>query len=100
METKITAMTFSDLEEIIQGREPKAAEVLEGIAQELEATVTEIHQLEKRLAEHKTERELLIERSRQVVAHIEKKLPLVVQRKGCVVVVSETYISIERNVIQ
>jgi len=95
----IDDLSYSNLVDIIQGEDIKAADVLTSIAYEAEETNIIISKLEMDLAISKTRKKALIDGAKKVLKHIEKEPPLAVQRNGFIVVVTDENISIERNVI-
>ena len=59
----------------------------------------EIEQVQNKLHQLKTRRDIVNNGANHVLKHLEKKAPLAVQRTGFIVVVTDKNISIERNVM-
>jgi hypothetical protein len=95
----IEDLSFSNITNIIQGEEIKGSDLLNCIALEMEENKKKIEQLEYDLACAKGREGTLIEGSKRVLKHLGKHYPLAVKRKEYIVVVTENYISIERNVL-
>lgn len=96
---KIDDLSFSGINDLIQGDEIKGADLLVQIAEEKEQLEVEIEQVQKKLHQLKTRRDIVNNGASHVLKHLEKKAPLAVQRQGFIVVVTENNISIERNVM-
>lgn len=95
----IDDLSFSNITNIIQGEEIKGGDVLNSLALEMEDTEKKIKKLEHELNCAIGRREGLIDASKKVLKHLNKEFPLAVKRQNHIVVVTEKYISIERNVI-
>ena len=95
----IDDLSYSNLVNLIQAEEIKGADVLNIIAHEMEENNNIIEKLESDLACAKGRKDTLISGSQRVLQHLKKEYPLVVQRQGYIVVVTEKNISIERNVL-
>ena len=95
----IDDLSYSNLVNLIQGEEIKAADILHTIALEMEENNKKIAELESQLNCAKSRKGSLISGSQRIMQHIKKEYPLVVQRQGYIVVVTKENISIERNVL-
>ena len=95
----IDDLSFSNLVNLIQGEEIKAADILHTIALEMEENNNTISELEIKLNCAKRRKESLIAGSQRVMQHLKREYPLAVKRQDYIVVVTEKNISIERNVI-
>lgn len=95
----IEDLSFSNITNIIQGEEIKGADLLNCIALEMEENKKKIEQLEIDLACAKGREDTLIQGAKRVLKHLNKDFPLGVKRKDYIIIVTENYISIERNVI-
>ena len=95
----IDDLSFSNLVNLIQGEEIKAADVLHTIALEMEENNKTIAELESKLNCAKSRKESLISGSQRVMQHIKREYPLAVKRQDYIVVVTKENISIERNVL-
>jgi hypothetical protein len=95
----IDDLSYSNLVNIIQGEDIKAADVLHSCANELEEIRSQIIETETNLIKLKSRENSLIQASQNVMKHIKKEPPLIVQRSGYVVVVYDNNVLIERNVI-
>ena len=96
---KIDDLSFSGITNLIQGEEIKGADILVNIALEKEELEAEIEQVQNKLHQLKTRRDIVNNGANHVLKHLEKKAPLAVQRTGFIVVVTDKNISIERNVM-
>ena len=96
---KIDDLSFSGITDLIQGEEIKGADILVNIALEKEELEAEIEQVQNKLHQLKTRRDIVNNGANHVLKHLEKKAPLAVQRTGFIVVVTDKNISIERNVM-
>lgn len=96
----IDDLSFSGLVSLIDGNESIAADALDSIAQETDENKEKIKKLEKELDDAKTREGSLIAGKQRIMQHLKKEYPLVVQRSGYIVIVTEKNISIERNVLQ
>ncbi len=95
----IDDLSFSNLVNLIQGEEIKAADILHTIALEMEENNKTIAELESKLNCAKSRKESLIAGTQRVMQHINREYPLAVKRKDYIVVVTKENISIERNVL-
>jgi hypothetical protein len=95
----IDDLSFSNLVNLIQGEEIKAADILHTIALEMEGNNKVIEELENQLSIAKGRRDTLISGTQRVMQHIKREYPLAVIRKDYIVVVTKEDISIERNVL-
>jgi len=95
----IDDLSFSNLVNLIQGEEIKAADILHTIALEMEENNKAITELESKLNCAKSRKESLIAGSQRVMQHIKREYPLAVKRQDYIVVVTKENISIERNVL-
>lgn len=95
----IDDLSFSNLVNLIQGEEIKAADILHTIALEMEENNNTIAELESKLNCAKSRKESLIAGSQRVMQHIKREYPLAVKRQDYIVVVTKENISIERNVL-
>jgi hypothetical protein len=96
---KIDDLSFSGITDLIQGEEIKGADILVNIALEKEELEAEIEQVQNKLHQLKTRRDIVNNGANHVLKHLEKKAPLAVQRTSFIVVVTDKNISIERNVM-
>ena len=92
-------LSYSGITHQIQGDEIKGADLLVQIAEEKEQLEVEIEQAQKKLHQLKTRRDIVNNGANHVLKHLDKKVPLAVQRPGFIVVVTENHIHIERNVM-
>lgn len=97
---QIDDLSFSNLVNLIQGDESKAAEILHTIALAMEDTNKIIEELESQLSKAKARKGTLISGSQRIMEHIKKEYPLAVALDNYLVVVTKDNISIERNVIK
>lgn len=95
----IDDLSYSNLVNLIQGDEVKAADILNSIAHEMEENKATIKKLEKDLELSKNREGSLIAGTQRVMQHLKKDYPLAVQRNGYIVIVTKENISIERNVL-
>ena len=95
----IDNLSYSNIVDLIQGKEIKGADILNYIANEMEENNKIIEKLENDLACANGRKDTLISGSQRVLQHLKKEYPLAVQRNGYIVVVTKENISIERNVI-
>ena len=95
----IDDLSFSNLVNLIQGEEIKAADILHTIALEMEDNNKVIEELESQLSRAKGRKDTLISGTQRVMQHIKKEYPLAVKRQDYIVVVTKENISIERNVL-
>jgi hypothetical protein len=95
----IDDLSFSNLVNLIQGEEIKAADILHTIAVEMEENNKVIEELESQLSIVKGRKDTLIAGSQRVMQHIKREYPLAVKRQDYIVVVTKENISIERNVL-
>lgn len=95
----IDDLSFSNLVNLIQGEEIKAADILNNIAHEMEENNKIIETIERELSIAKGRKDTLIQGSKRVLQHLKKTTPLAVKRNDYIVVVTDENISIERNVI-
>jgi len=95
----IDDLSYSNLVNLIQGEEIKAADVLHTIALEMEGNNKVIEELESQLSRAKGRKDTLISGTQRVMQHIKKEYPLAVKRQDYIVVVTKENISIERNVL-
>ena len=95
----IDDLSFSNLVNLIQGEEIKAADILHTIALEMEDNNKTIEELESQLSRAKGRNDTLISGTQRVMQHIKKEYPLAVKRQDYIVVVTKENISIERNVL-
>ena len=95
----IDDLSFSNLVNLIQGEEIKAADILHTIALEMEENNNTIAELESKLNCAKSRKESLIAGSQRVMQHLKREYPLAVKRQDYIVVVTKENISIERNVL-
>jgi acyl-CoA reductase-like NAD-dependent aldehyde dehydrogenase len=95
----IDDLSYSNLVNLIQGEESKAADILNTIALEMEEHNSYLAELESKLNCAKSRKESLIAGAKRVMHHIKRDYPLSVKRQDYIVVVTEENISIERNVI-
>lgn len=95
----IEDLSYSNLGNLIQGEEIKAADVLHECAVELEKVVVNIAELEQSLSYLRSRKAELINAGQLVAKHIQRDLPLAVKRQNYLVIVSENNLTIERNVI-
>lgn len=95
----IDDLSFSNLVNLIQGEEIKAADILHRIALEMEDNNKVIEELESQLSRAKGRKDTLISGTQRVMQHIKKEYPLAVKRQDYIVVVTKENISIERNVL-
>ncbi len=95
----IDDLSFSNLVNLIQGEEIKAADILHTIALEMEDNNKVIEELESQLSRAKGRKDTLISGTQRVMQHIKKEYPLAVKRQDYIVVVTTNNISIERNVL-
>ena len=96
----IDDLSYSNLVHIIQGENIKGADVIGICASELESVREKIVRSERELSNLRSRESALIDASQKVAKHLNKELPLSVQRQGYIVIVSEKDVSIERNIIQ
>ena len=96
---KVDDLSFSGITDLIQGEEIKGADLLVQIAKEKEELEVQIEQTQNKLHQLKTRRDIVNNGANHVLKHLERKAPLVVQRQGFIVVVTDKNISIERNVL-
>lgn len=97
--SKIEDLSFSNLVSIIQKDEKTAGTCLNDLAFEKEELDESIQNAELKLDIMKSRRKSIIEASHNIAKHLGKSLPLAVKRNNYIIVVSNTCISIERNVI-
>jgi hypothetical protein len=95
----IDDLSYSNLVNLIQGEEIKAADFLHAIALEMEENNKKIAKLESKLNCAKSRKESLIGGSQRVMQHIKREYPLAVKRQDYIVVVTKENISIERNIL-
>jgi hypothetical protein len=95
----IDDLSYSNLVNLIQGEEIKAADILHIIALEMEDNNKVIEELESQLSRAKGRKGTLISGTQRVMQHIKKEYPLAVKRQDYIVVVTKENISIERNVL-
>ena len=96
---KIDDLSYSNLVNIIQGEDIKAGDVLYACVNELEEIRDQINETETLLSKLKCRENSLLQASQNVMKHIKKEPPLIVQRNGYVIVITENNLIIERNVI-
>lgn len=95
----IEDLSYSNLVNLIQGEEIKAADALNCIALEMEENNKIIGKIENDLACANYRKASLISASQSILQHLKKESPLAVQRDNYIVVVTDRNISIERNVL-
>lgn len=96
---KIDDLSYSNIVKIIDGNLNKASTLLEKIAYSMEDNNRLIIRLEQELKEARDKKGILLTGVINVLKHIHKETPLMVQRDGHLVVITDNNISIERNVI-
>lgn len=92
-------LSYSNIVNKIQGSEIKGADVLYHLSNDLENVCLNIKKLENELNKMRQRKDTIIEASFNIVKHLNKKLPLVVKRNDCVIILNQNDIKIERNVI-
>jgi hypothetical protein len=95
----IDDLSWSNIVNLVQHEEIKGADLLNTCAKELEAVREEIKGFEHDLQCVKSREQTLLRASQDIAKHLKKQLPLAVQRKGYIVVLSADNLTIERNVI-
>lgn len=103
---KIDDLSYSGLSEIIQEDEKIGADCLDQLAHELVEVRAKIEELERELQISKNRKESLIEGGKRVLKILGKEQPLIVPRKGYVIIAGVDYqlqidfnLRIERNVL-
>lgn len=97
--SKIEDLSYSNLVSIIQNDEQVAGVCLNDLAFECEELSESIQNAEFKLDIMKKRRSAVVDAAQNIAKHINKSIPLAVQRSGYIVVVSSKNISVERNVI-
>jgi predicted Mrr-cat superfamily restriction endonuclease len=95
----LSDLSFSNIVKIIQKDEIKAKEVLTKIALEKDVTENNLEIITQIIETSKSRIRELNNASKLVAQHICRELPLTVQNKNYVIIVTEDNISIDRNVI-
>lgn len=95
----IEDLSYSNLVKIIQGEEIIAGDILHSLAIELEDVRNQIIETESKIKKLKNHENSLIQASQRILKHIDKAQPLIVQRNGYIITVTENNLLIERNVI-
>lgn len=95
----IEDLSYSGIVNQIQEDTNTASDMLVEIAEQKELVDLSIQNLKNDLARLERQRGQLKEGAYHILKHLEKHTPLVVQREGFIVVVTDVNISIERNVI-
>lgn len=95
----IDDLSYSNLVNLIQGEEIKAADILHTIALEMEENNKIIEKLESQLSRAKGRNGTLISGTQRVMQHIKREYPLSIKKQDYIVVITKENISIERNVI-
>lgn len=92
-------LSWSNIVKIIQHEDIKGADLLNAFAIELEEVRKEYFDLTVKVENLSQREHRLLIASQHVVKHLSKQLPLIVQRQGYIVVLSEDNLTIDRNVI-
>ena len=95
------SLSFSDVVNRVQGDAKEGSCLLIDLAQEKEALVKQILELEDNLGRLNGRLSSVKEAAKNTLKHLNKKMPLAVLRNDFIVVVTDTkdVISIERNVL-
>lgn len=95
----IEDLSYSNIVKLVQNEEIKGADLLNTCAIEMEELKSELYKLENKITKVKNRHNTLFRASLDIAKHLEKKLPLIVQRDRYVVILSKEDMTIDRNVI-
>ncbi len=95
----ITDYSYSGLVDVIQGDTEIAGDVLFDLACQLQCINNEIDTLEKNLQSLKTTKADILQASKRVLKHIQKEAPLSVVREKSIIIINDSDMKFETNVI-
>lgn len=98
-EDELSDLSWSKIVDIVQKENSKASDLVNSCALDLEEVRNGIKRLKTELSILEFQEEKLIKAAQDIAKHLEKKLPLGVQRDGYIIVISDSNLLIEKNVI-
>ena len=95
----IDNLDFESIKKLVDGSAVNASYLIETFGRELEDLKVELEELNKKIDANNRRQFTLFRAAKNVAIHLKKELPLVVQRSGYILVLSDKDLTIERNVI-
>jgi hypothetical protein len=92
-------LSWSNIVKMVQHEDIKGADLLNAFALELEQVRKEYFDFTVKVENLSQREHRLLIASQHVVKHLSKQLPLIVQRQGYIVVLTEDNLTVDRNVI-
>jgi DNA-binding protein H-NS len=92
-------LSLPSLSEVIQKNESVASDLVSEIANGLEEIKSQINEYETHLESLRWRKKELTIGCINIAKHLEKTLPLAVSREKSIIIISESDVKIERNVI-